>query len=270
MPPSNQPTQPTNGTPGAPNLVEPNGAPLQTPPMSPTPGKSKWPLIAALAAVVLIAAGVAVYFLVLQPNTQSSNTPNTSTPNTSNSKENSSSGTSNAATTTTSLTTTDSPNDANGTISFTHPASWTVSTETDQNDTKKTIIKSPMGNTVEMYTRDSVGGSCDEDTLTYTLVKKITTKNPAYVFTEYQTPASSGLPQTLSLEPNYDKRSAAHRALTEGKSNVGVCQNLFFYPIAKDISVTLKNSSGKAATYSDLKNDTEFITMLQSFNVTDN
>jgi hypothetical protein len=259
MPPSNG-TQPTN----TPVSFEPAGAPQQPSPLPPsvppTSSKSKWPLFVGITVLVLIAAAAA-YFFLLKPDSQSSNNKNGSGTNSQTGAQ--------EATKTTSLTTVDSPNQANGTVSFTHPASWQVTKETDQYGTENTIIKSPLGNAVKMYTRDSVGGSCEDDNDTYTLVKRITTKNSSYVFSEYQAPASWGS-QVLRLESSYDKKATAHKALAEGKSNTGVCQNLAGYPIAKDINVTLKNSSGSEATYNDLKDDVEFIAMLQTFNVTDN
>ncbi len=256
MPPSNEPTQPDT-TPT--NLVAPTGTPEQ--PVQPSPpGKPKWPLVMAIIVAIIIAAS-AVYFLVIKPDDQ---------PPASNGSQSSQSESSDSSElTVTSLTTTNSPNMENGTISFTHPDSWDVAKKTDQYGTEKTIITSSLGNTVEMYTVDSVGGTCEDDNDTYTLVKKITTQNAAYVFSEYQVPASWGVP-ALSLETNYDNKTAKHQALTEGQSNTNLCENLAGYPIAKDIKVVIKNSSGEVAIYDDIKDDTAFITMLQSFNVTDN
>ena len=258
MPPSdnlNQQTTPSSN-PGGPSGTFGQPVTPQTPPM---PGKPQWPLIVTVVVAVFVIAGIITYFVVAGSNTPSTDTKDTQ----------SSSSSQKAESTVTSLTTTDSPNDQNGTVSFTHPSSWDVTKETDQYGTEKTIIKSPLGNTIEMYRSEGVGGSCDDDTDTYTLVKKLKTQNSSYVFTEYETPASWG-DEALRLEANFDKKLAAHQALTEGKSNTGVCQNLFSYPIAKDIYITIKNASGDEARYSDIEDDAEFITALQSFDVTDN
>lgn len=252
MPPSNTPTQPTSNS-NAP--IGPSGTPGQpASSLPPTSGKPKWALIVALVVALIVVVGAAAYFLMKPNNQSSANNNNQST---------------NPSSTTTSLSTTNSPNQANGTVSFTHPASWKVAEETNQYGTEITTITTPLGNVVEMYRSDSVGGSCEDDANTYTLVKKITTQNAEYVFTEYQVPASWGT-QALRLETSYDMKTATHRALAEGQSSTNVCGNLFGYSIAKDIQVNVKNSSGKEATYNDIKNDAELITMLQSFKVTDN
>jgi len=247
MPLGNEPTQPGD--------IPTN--PIAPPPEQPAPSKSKWPLIVTVVVAVLIAAALGVYFLAMKPVEQS---PSNSSQSSKNDKDTS---------TVTSITTTNSPNHENGTIAFTHPDSWDVTKETDQYGTEHTTIKSPLGNAVDMYLRDSVGGTCEDDNDTYIVVKKITTQSPAYIFSEYRVPASWGS-QALRLERDYNQKTATHKALTDGQSNTNLCKNLFGYSIAKDINITIKNSSGMEASYDNIKDDTAFITMLQSFEVTDN
>lgn len=228
------------------------------------PQKSKLLLVILLVIVLLVAGGSIFYYLsVKNSGTKTSNnaTGTNSTATTSITEEES------AATTTSSFTNPDSKT----TISVTHPKSWQIITEPDKSGLKQITIKSAKGNYLHMFPNMGVGGYCEPDNDSYTLVKRIPTQNPMYVFSEYTTSVSRYPVVKLSLEP-LERASAAHRALKEGESATDICTNIGgYYPIIGDIFVKIDTSatvdSSTAVAYNELKADTDFIAMLQSLSV---
>jgi len=240
----------------------------QLPSMPNTPKKSKLPLYVAIVVIVLLAGGAAAYMFMKKDTKQpaTNNTANVQTKTQQTTKTNDES-----ATTTTSFTNTD----GKSTVSVTHPKDWMVDNSPDQYGSKQLSVKSPRGNYIHFADNLGVGGRCDPDTYSYTLVKKVSTQDSRYVFSEYTTTNPQQPRIKFSLEP-IAGAPAAVKALKDGESGTDVCSNLFYYPIVgakQDIFVKIDTSAKMddttAVPYDTLKTDTDFIAMLQSLTVKD-
>lgn len=253
-----------NTTPSQNPMGEPT-PPTEQPPqpqISPTvsaPQKSKMPLLITLIVILLAAGGAAAYFFFIKDsgNKPSKDTSNTQTQTT---EEKS----------ITSSLTNDDKDYGSGTISVTHPKDWKVETGKDINGANQLVVTSAAGNVLRITQQTGgVGGACDPDTYSYTLVKKITTKDPSRSFTEYNTISPDFPTGKLSIE-SFANAKSAHKALTEGQKGTDVCSNIgMLYPIVDGMFVKIENASGEGIGYDKLKSDTEFISMLETFTVTD-
>ncbi len=255
--------EPNNSTPSQ----TPSNAPLPTeespeqptqaglPPATGMPQKSKWPFIIVLI-VVLAAIGTAIYFFMIKDDSDQS------TAEQSNSQTNT---TEEVALTTSSLSNNDE-NYGQGTISVTHPESWEVTTDKDQDGANQLVIKSAAGNVLRITEQiGGLGGTCEPDTYSYTLVKKLPTQSASYVFTEYTTTDPILQQRYLGIE-SLANASSTHKSLTDGASNTDVCTNIgLLYPIVNGMFVRIENADGDEVPYDTLKSDTDFITMLESF-----
>lgn len=267
---------PSNTTPPQTPLNEsepPTGEPAkpQMPVAAGAPQKSKTPvMIAAIIIFVLAAAATAYYFL--GPNTNKSADKTANVQNTQQPSTEQASKTQDSATTTSSFT-----NLANSTtVSVTHPKDWVVNANPDEDGIKQLTIKSAMGNYLHIFPNMGVGGRCDPDTYNFTLVKRVATQDPGYVFSEYTTTNPSMQRILFSIEP-LSHASAAVKALKEGEGGTDVCSNLFYYPIVGsqgDIFVKIDTSAKPdyttAVPYATLKTDTQFLAMLESLTVKNN
>ena len=163
------------------------------------------------------------------------------------------------------------------TVAIKHPSSWTVSNTTvdfDNAGTKATraYVKSAKGNYLHIRDNGGVGGDCESNNDTFTLVKRFATQSSEYYFAEYKYNDSSASPRYLSLENH--KNGENWTTLKEGETGTDTCSNMPQYTFAGKLYVSITKSETaslvSSVSYDDLvKNDPEFIDMLKSMTVTE-
>lgn len=274
------PTPPT-GQPVIPSQPLPN-APLP-------PKKSKKALWIILVLILVVTAAAAAYFLLVVNKDQSTD------------KDQTSQSTSDDKTQSTELKITsysahESSSDDPIAITLEHPANWKVEQEedgpvepgSDYTVRGKLTITSSQGNTVEITDASfgGVGGDCGEE-INLQLIKKLTTKEDNFVFIENKYSGEGASkeqrlvlnevidPATIVEDEAYSEDLARYNALKEGESFTGNSCVTFSYPFIKSqdglsiIQVRLPRSEDetKSLAYDDIKDDTEFIAMLQSLDI---
>ena len=161
------------------------------------------------------------------------------------------------------------------TVTLKHPSGWTVSNTTEDYDSSGTkavraYIKSDKGHYLHIRDNGGVGGDCEPNAETFTLVKRIATQSSNYYFAEYKYNANSST-RYLSLENHKDGQ--AWTTLKEGQTGTDTCSNMPQYSFAGDLYVSIassdKSSLASSVSYTDLQQDTDFLTMLQSLTVSE-
>jgi len=161
-------------------------------------------------------------------------------------------------------------------VTVMHPEDWAVyKRDADQEEDDPFvgyIIKSPNEHFLHIFNQGGSGGDCQSNTKSYTLTKKLPTQTADLSFTAYDN-------GNLSLEGFGTQRLgyksttlAKHEALKEGESNTDTC-NLSFYSVVLNYMSISASSSTKSELASnlkwdDIKEDTDFVAMLQSLKVT--
>lgn len=184
--------------------------------------------------------------------------------------------TNNQKTTDSSLTTTTVKSLESGdktSVTVKHPTNWEVSNKSEDIDGSGTIatrayIKSDKGNYLHISNTSGLGGDCEDDTLTYTLIKRISTQSSNYFFAEYT--REGGATRYLSLENSTS--SPSWSKMKEGDTNTNQCgmpQYTFAGGLYVAITKTATRSLSSSVPYSELKEDPEFLTMLQSLKVSE-
>lgn len=152
------------------------------------------------------------------------------------------------------------------TISFEHPKDWTV-TESEERDFgtysfKNTTIKSPEGLSISIFDRDGIGGGCESGS--YTLIKKLSTKTSGAYFKQFSVPGSE-IFDGLKLEVEGGQwANSAHDALKEGEGRTDSCIDTFSAFGRSGIFVVLRDKNEKALSWDDIKDNEEFVRVLQS------
>jgi type II secretory pathway pseudopilin PulG len=144
---------------------------------------------------------------------------------------------------------------------------------TKENPFRKYMIKTTNGKYVHIFDVGGVGGDCPPNTTSYTLVKKLPTATSNLFFTQYEIDGKQGdlLLEDFSRSPFPSDTSSRHFALKEGESNTDAC-NLSFYQKIFDyvhfsISDVEKASLASTFSWDDVKDDKDFVAMLQSLKV---
>lgn len=190
-------------------------------------------------------------------------------------------------------------------ISVEHPKSWKVEKSEDNIDTDGFVtagdlrIISPKGNMLLItdVSRGGFGGDCSED-INITVIKKIKTKEANYIFSEYKSNSDlEGGSTSLSLEkihiPSSENEQYGIRNedvirynnLKEGETYEGDCRVAIGYPHIGDLTTYVEtglikveifdsnfdqnyaNAENYYKTYDQIKDDTDFIAMLQSLEI---
>lgn len=171
------------------------------------------------------------------------------------------------------------------TVTVEHSSSWKVEDTTTEYGPENPLtlpskeITSAKGNTLRLYTTPGVGGDCDNDEIPFTLVHKLATKTNEVYFTEYKMEDSSYPTTGFRI----DNSIVDVGNVEAGYTNTGVCQNrignyssvskggntgsendVFIKIIGKGIT---DDDFGQYTTYDEIKDDAEFIAMLQSLKV---
>lgn len=164
------------------------------------------------------------------------------------------------------------------TVSIEHPADWTVKSGEEEYTEDTTlnymVIGSPAGHYLHIYDLDGVGGTCDDNTDSFTLVKRLPIKANGYTFDEYDVPnlANSGGKLTLS----YTGGDAAVAAMQEGDTLTNTCNMPTYSSFsASSIFVSINNSDSRESIFETrvgweaIKDDAEFVKMLESIEYSD-
>lgn len=143
---------------------------------------------------------------------------------------------------------------------------------TQDNPFRKYMIKTANGKYVHIFDSGGVGGGCEPNTTSYKLIKKLPTATANLFFTQYE---AEGKARPLALE-DFSRQltsdtAAKHFALKEGESNTDSC-NLFFYQnvfeyVLMSISNSEKSALSSSFYWDDIKDDKEFVAILQSLKV---
>jgi hypothetical protein len=270
MEPNNQVPQPE--TPQMPPQQQPTDSLPETTPVQPKSGKKKKLIIGTV--LLLIAVGAAVYFMMKPEDKQNDQT----------SQNNQSSDTAQQTDTEQTeevemkTTTYTSGLEHKTTAAFIHPASWEVTTDEDVPEgatsysLKTMIIASPSGHYLHIYDRDGIGGNCDANSDAYTLYKEVATKTPNMYFKDFSVPSNvfQNHKFVVETEGRYSEL-AEHEALKEGESSSNTCNIAGFSTIggsgvflqitsSKDLSTSHNTRIG----WDDIKDDAEFVKMIQS------
>jgi len=155
------------------------------------------------------------------------------------------------------------------TVSVKHPSSWEVSNKTEDagygDGSMKSVayIKSGKGNYLHITDVSGVGGSCDPDTDSYKLIKRLGTNVTNHYFSEYEI---AGRKEYLGLADL--SKSPEIKNMKEGETRTNTC-DLANYSFIKgslyaSIAKSSKSSLASDVPYSELKDDPDFIAMLQS------
>ena len=228
------------------------------------PKKSKKGLVIALIILLLIAiAGASYYFLVVSKN----NTPSKQQANSTTTDQDKA----NTETGELVKTTIEGKDYDDGVVkaSVEHPADFIVK-ESNQSGVKELQITSKKGNILILGTQFEGGGGCDPDSYKYTLIKKIKTKTPNVFFSEYKVDDSFEHKDAYNIfraEVNSEYSNDIHKNLKEGESNKDICSNLNTVTAYKSIYIGVMDSSNQNITYDQIKDDTDFIAMLQSLEI---
>ena len=155
-------------------------------------------------------------------------------------------------------------------VSVKHPAAWEVSNKTEDagygDGSQRTIayIKSDKGYYMHISDVSGIGGSCDPDSQKYTLVKRLTTGVADHYFSEYDS-------DVLTLE-NLSKKPEI-KNMKEGDTRTNTCERAGYPFVNGSLYVTISSSSKRSLVgdlhYNDIKDDPDFITMLQSLTVSE-
>lgn len=178
-----------------------------------------------------------------------------------------------------SVNTTYSSKDGTVKITVTHPKKWEVTNTKDEYDRETQVIhiKSDKGNYLHLFEPGGLGGDCQSNNTSYTLVKKIPTQTEGLYFTEYMTESQQFKNSYLSLQTpaigsEYATNKEEHKNLKEGESNTDVC-NISGYSMLSSskssygyVSITKqpKVSLSSEVSYEELSGDPQFIEMLKS------
>lgn len=153
-------------------------------------------------------------------------------------------------------------------VSVKHPSTWEVSNTSEDagygDGSQRTIayIKSDKGHYMNIRDVSGVGGSCDPDTQTYTLVKRFNTGVADHYFSEYDS-------DVLTLEDLSEKTNI--KSMKEGDTRTNTCERAGYPFVNGSLYVTISSSASKSLVgdlhYSDIKDDPDFIAMMQSLAV---
>ncbi len=174
--------------------------------------------------------------------------------------------------------------DKNTYVTFDNPKGWAVYESVADGDADPfvdTLVYVSPELFVHIDQISGVGGSCDENTDSYTLLKKLATKNSDLYFVEYK--YSDQTTSKLKLEnfnatsrTDYYTDQAAiaavnhHLGLKEGQSNTNDCLIGAYSFATNSLYVTVSNktvgSLGSSVTWDDIKNNSDLVTFLQSMN----
>ncbi len=260
-------------------LQVPESAPMQSPAMPPTESKKtgRKNLLLAILVAVLILVGLGAWWLM----NKDKNEPETTNNQSQSSSESESSDTTEPTTQLTKVTFT-SGLEHKTTATLEYPSGWEVtnSEEIPEGATnyslKSMVIASPKGHYLHINDRDGLGGYCDPNTTPYKLTKEIVTKTSNLYFHEYET-TEEHLNKILILEPEGSEWGVPeHEALTEGQSTTNTC-NIFSWSSigASGVFVTVRNTKDLTSGtdtregWDDIKDDTEFVKMLESLEAVD-
>ncbi len=268
-PPSQQFFQPSS----PPQSMSQPPVPPVAPPPAP-PKKSKAQLVLLILVLVLFAAGAAYYFLFMNKSKDSGSSANNTGQATSQSAQD-------EAAVTKDIIFTSAVRKAS--VSLIIPSSWKLETENQPIDDEEGLVlvkdtyTTAKGNVLILETFYGKGGSCDPDTVKFTLVKKIPTQTTHAEFREYDydtEDTSYDRMRGLSLEV-LDNSPAAIQNMQEGESATDVCTNTAGYNAYEDLGVTIYSAADLAASreyyqpkYADLADDTELLAALASMKFT--
>lgn len=171
------------------------------------------------------------------------------------------------------------------TVTVEHPSTWKVEDTTTEYGPENPLtlpskeITSSKGNTLRLYTTPGVGGDCPLDNDSFTLVQKLVTKTDGVYFTEYTIEDSTYPTTGLKI----DSSNIDIDKVEIGYKGTGVCQSrIGFYSVVysgeeggseNEIFVEIVGAGkpddaiGRYTTYEEIKDDAEFIAMLQSLKV---
>lgn len=163
------------------------------------------------------------------------------------------------------------------TASFEHPKDWTVIEETDAifetYTLKSTTIVAPKGLRIKITDRDGIGGGCYPESLTYTLVKKLTTQTPGMSFKQFTVSGNSELSQPFFvLDTDGLMSNAAYDALKEGETITGECAVNTFSTVGRSgvfVYVMTDSSDNSVQTWDLIKDNAEFVRTLESMTAVD-
>lgn len=163
-------------------------------------------------------------------------------------------------------------------FTLTHPSNWKVESRDgplDWNDPSTwpmLKITSDKGNSIKFEEGGGLGGMCEPDDKSYTLVYRLNTQNPNIKISEYSYDGSGGgITDQLVIEEWGEYTKPAHKALAVGDSSTNTC-NTYILPSLRGViyDIESSNSSGENGTvsYKDIEDDLEFVQMLESLNIT--
>jgi hypothetical protein len=165
-------------------------------------------------------------------------------------------------------------------ISVSYPSGWEAKDISMQEYQLPAVaIKSGKGNYLHLYTTGGIGGDCISNTYTYTMTHMLTTQSAGYVFTEYKTTNPEYLVRELRLESAAQKaRFPEDTTKNVGDSAADTCSIELQYSsvgfqadnrihVALSDSADLDMASRKPLVFDQIKDDPEFIKMLQSLTV---
>lgn len=242
-----------------------------------------------LALVVLVAIGGVGWYVFSKKATKNDSVTNTSTvPKTTSTVVPKTTSESTNQQNSTTKTTTVSAHDKKLSVSVTHPSNWKVKkTEPRYPGWSSLYIVSKKGHYLHLWEPDGLGGDCQSNNYTYTLVKKLPTATKGIYFTEYTVSNPQWGNVQLSLEV-FDSSSwgsqvtaeKKHNNLKEGETNTDTCTNTVgsYSWVVKETAngldtmyVTInkkpEKTLGSTVPYNELAKDKEFIQMLQSLKV---
>jgi len=181
--------------------------------------------------------------------------------------------------------TTGKPGDSSSVyVSVTHPMNWEVYKKPryqEPSDPEAALyIKSPSGHYFHMSAgTGGSGGDCQPNEGPYTLSKKLPTQDSNLFFTEYSVAGNAaysniGL-ESFSAKDRYDFGNPAslnkHFLLKEGQTNTNLCNLSYYQKPVGFIKVSVRNNNvdelASNLKWSDIKDDTEFVAMIQSLTV---
>lgn len=267
---------PGSSTPPVPSDPDSVGSPSAMPVLPQPPKKNKRRLIVGLIIAFLLIAGAAAYFMLFT--TKEDELPVQTSQNVSEQPgEDESAEESGLKTTeyTTAL-------EHKSTVSIEHPSDWIIesqSTEVGDGFTLNALaIGPPTGPYLHIYDRDGIGGSCESNTDTYTLAKRLATRTDGLFFKEFDVPSIPSLNGILLIEQEGKEWSvAAHDAQQVGESLTNTCNLPSWSSVgASGIFVMISNvldRSGAADAqrlgWDDIKDNTDFVKMLESITAID-
>ncbi len=181
-----------------------------------------------------------------------------------------------------SIETNEFSDDPSNVATITHPKDWQVYRKkmTSTDPFPEIIIKSGKGHNLKVISSSGAGGDCPLNDEPYTLIKKLPTKTPGFFFTQYSSSRGdrglqmenlNNLVRDLGSSEGDVASLKRHQILKEGESNTNTC-NIGVYPkafLAYMVRITSETdgSTGSELTWDKIKDDTEFVNMLQSIDI---